>query len=315
MGQGQDYFLTQAPDFQEEISRGRTVLRMGIRNFPCALSEKFAPAKINWRRRRRTEECEPMNRLIATLLITVCTASCDDKPAPSATAAANAKDLFIVEDWKDWKKVDTAGEEKVEVKPDIPEPNAPKDAKRPELPAEAKKAGVLILGSGEPFSEVRYEGKADILPREGYEISWDGMRVEGSDFFSALVFPVGPKTKEGKDRCVSFVAGGWGGMVVGISAINHQYASENESTRSHEFQNGRWYRFTLQVTPEVIRCLIDGKELFKVDIRDKQLSMHVSEIQSCEPLGFSSYQTTGAIRNVQIRKLKRDEVKPDPVEQ
>ena len=69
------------------------------------------------------------------------------------------------------------------------------------------------------------------------------------------------------------------------------------------------------MTPEVIRCLIDGKELFKVDVRDKQLTMHVSEIQSCEPLGFSSYQTTGAIRNVQIRKLKKDEVKPDPLDQ
>jgi hypothetical protein len=254
-----------------------------------------------------------MNRLLALLSLTACTASCDDKPATAAGTAE--KKVLIVSDWADWKKQDTAGEEKVEVKPELAETSPPKDVKRPDIPAEAKKAGVLVLGAGEPFSAVRYEGKADILPRDGYEISWDAMRVDGSDFFSALVFPVGPKTKEGKDKCVSFVAGGWGGMVLGISAINHQYASENESTRSYEFVNGRWYRFTLQVTPEVIRCLIDGKEQFKVDVRDKQLSMHVSEIQTCEPLGFSSYQTTGAIRNLQIRKLKKDEVKPDPVDQ
>ena len=249
-----------------------------------------------------------MNRLIALLCLTACTASCDDK---TPAAAAPAKDLYIVSDWADWKKQDTAGAEKVEVKAEIPEPNAPKDTKRPELPAEAKKAGVLVLGAGEPFSAVKYSGKDDILPRDGYEISWDAMRVEGSDFFAALVFPVGQKSKEGKDKCVSLVAGGWGGMVLGISAINHQYAAENESTRSFEFVNGRWYRFTLQVTPEVIRCLIDGKEQFKVDVRDKQLTMHVSEIQTCEPLGFSSYQTTGAVRNLQVRKLKKDEVKPD----
>jgi hypothetical protein len=250
-----------------------------------------------------------MIRLTALLILTVCTASCDDKPA--APAAPAAEKAFIVSDWADWKKQDTAGAEEVEVKPEIPEPNAPKDVKRPELPAEAKKAGVLVLGAGEPFSAVKYEGKADILPREGYEISWDAMRVDGSDFFAALVFPVGPKTKDGKDKCVSLVAGGWGGMVVGISAINHMYAHENETTRSHEFVNGRWYRFTLQVTPDVIRCLIDGKEQFKVGVREKQLTMHVSEIQSCEPLGFSSYQTTGAIRHLQIRRLKKDEVLPD----
>ncbi len=248
-----------------------------------------------------------MIRLFALFCFTACTASCQDKPA----AAPPVEKPFIVSDWSDWKKQDTAGAEKVEVKPDVPETSPPQDVKRPALPEEAKKAGVLVLGAGEPFSAVKYEGKADILPRDGYEISWDAMRVDGSDFFAALVFPVGPKTRDGKDRCVSFVAGGWGGMVVGVSAINHMYAHENESTTSHEFVNGRWYRFTLQVTPEVIRCLIDGKEQFKVNIRDKQLSMHVSEIQSCEPLGFSSYQSTGAIRNLQIRKLKKDEVKPD----
>jgi hypothetical protein len=29
------------------------------------------------------------------------------------------------------------------------------------------------------------------------------------------------------------------------------------------------------------------------------------------PLGFASYQTTGAIRNLQIRPLKQGELKPD----
>lgn len=248
-----------------------------------------------------------MIRLLTLVCLSACTVSCDDKPV----AAAPAEKIFVVSDWADWKKQDTAGAEKVEVKTEIPEPNAPKDVQRAELPAEAKKAGVLVLGAGEPFSAVKYEGKEDILPREGYEISWDAMRVEGGDFFAALVFPVGPKTKDGKDKCVSLVAGGWGGMVVGVSAINHQYANENESTRSFEFKNGRWYRFTLQVTPDVIRCLIDGQEQFKVGVRDKHLNMHVSEIQSCEPLGFSSYQTTGAIRHVQIRRLKKDEVLPE----
>ncbi len=255
-----------------------------------------------------------MIRFLTLLCISSCVA-CDQKPAPAAAPAAAGAEKksgpFIVSDWSDWKKQDTAGKPVVEVKPDVPETNPPKDVKRPELSAEAKKAGVLVLGTGEPFSAVKYEGKADILPREGYEISWDAMRVDGSDFFAALTFPVGKPGADGKDKCVSFVAGGWGGWVVGISSIGHQFASENETTRSFEFQNGRWYRFTLQVTPEVIRSLIDGKEMFKTDVREKALAMHPSEIQACVPLGFCSYQTTGAIRNVQIRKLKDGELKPD----
>lgn len=254
-----------------------------------------------------------MMRYSLTLLAaaSLCNA-CDVKPPDPAKPAPEKKALAvrIISDWSEWKKQDTGPAAKVEVKPDVPETDPPKDVKRAELPAEAKKAGVLILGPGEPFSAVKYEGKEDILPLEGYEISWDGMRVEGSDFFAALTFPVGKK-----ETCVSFVTGGWGGWVIGISSIGHQFASENESTRSVEFKNGRWYRFTLQVTPQVIRALMDGKEQFKIDVRDKTLTMHPSEIQTCVPLGFSSYQTTGAIRNVQIRKLAAGELKPDEIPQ
>ena len=258
-----------------------------------------------------------MIRCLTLLCFSSCVA-CDEKPAPpaatapAAAAAAEKKSgAYIVSDWSDWKKQDTAGKHIIEVKPEVPETNPPKDVKRAELPPEAKKAGVLVLGTGEPFTAVKYEGKADILPREGYEIAWDAMRVDGDDFFAALTFPVGKPGADGKDKCVSLVTGGWGGWVVGISSIDHQFASENETTRSFEFLKGRWYRFTLQVTPEVIRCLLDDKLMFKTDIREKALAMHPSEIQSCMPLGFSSYQTTGAIRNVQIRKLADGELKPD----
>ena len=258
--------------------------------------------------------------MIRTLLTLACMGTCtacDTKPGgtpPAAVPDKSAPAVRIVSDWADWKKQDTGPAAKVEVKPDVPETNAP-EGKRPELPAEAKKAGVLVLGAGEPFSTVKYEGREEILPREGYEISWDAMRISGEDFFAALTFPVGKKTAEGKDRCVTLVAGGWGGWVVGLSSLNHQFASENETTRSFEFKTGRWYRFTLQVTPEVIRAVIDGKEQFKVDVRDKQLSMHPSEIQTCVPLGFASYQTAGAIRNLQIRKLAEGELKPDAEDQ
>jgi hypothetical protein len=262
---------------------------------------------------RVPEKSPLMTRFLLSLFCFSACIACEEKPAVPAVSE-KAPAVFTVSDWADWKKQDTGPEAKVEIKPDVAETNPPEGVKRPDLPAEAKKAGVLVLGAGQPFSAVKYEGKADLLPREGYEIAWDAMRLEGSDFFSALTFPVG-KAEEGKpDKCVTLVTGGWGGWVLGVSSIGHQFASENESTRSYEFKTGRWYRFTLQVTPEVIRCLIDGKEQFKVDVRDKALTMHPSEIQRCIPLGFASYESAGAIRNLQIRKLAAGELKPDDTE-
>ena len=127
------------------------------------------------------------------------------------------------------------------------------------------------------------------------QISWDGMRVDGSDFFAALVFPVGPKTKEDKNKCVSFVAGGWGGMVLGISAINHQYASENETTRSYEFMNGRWYRFRLSVTPERIQGWIDDQPVVDQNIEGRKITTR-SEVVLSKPFGFATWETKAALR-------------------
>ena len=47
------------------------------------------------------------------------------------------------------------------------------------------------------------------MPRMGYEISLEAMRVEGSDFFCGLTFPVG------KDY-LSLIVGGWGGRRGGV---------------------------------------------------------------------------------------------------
>jgi hypothetical protein len=250
-----------------------------------------------------------LSALLPALLIPALTSCGDPPPAAKTPAATAAKPTgpWIVSDWSEWKKQDTGPAAKVEIKTDLPETNPDKEAPAPApLPEAAAKAGVLVLGAGEPFSAVKYDGPIDRIPLEGYEIAWDAMRVDGNDFFSALTFPVGKP-----DKCVTLVTGGWGGWTVGVSTLNHAFANENETSSSFEFKSGRWYRFVLQVTPECLLCSINGKQQFKVGLKDKQLAMHPSEIQRCMPLGFASYQTTGAIRNLQIRPLKQGELKPD----
>ena len=73
------------------------------------------------------------------------------------------------------------------------------------------------------------------LPIQNYEISLEAMRVSGGDFFCGLTFPVG------KDPC-SFIVGGWGGGVVGLSSVDSEDAAHNETTKYMKFENGRWYR-------------------------------------------------------------------------
>lgn len=108
-------------------------------------------------------------------------------------------------DWSEWKQQDTGPAAKVEIRKDLAETDPDKEAPAaPALSEAASKAGVLVLGTGEPMSAVKYEGPMERIPLEGYEISWDGMRVDGNDFFCALTFPVGKP-----DRCVTLVTGGW----------------------------------------------------------------------------------------------------------
>ncbi|MDB6069674.1 MAG: hypothetical protein JWL81_845, partial [Verrucomicrobiales bacterium] len=59
-----------------------------------------------------------------------------------------------------------------------------------------------------------------------------------------------------------------------------------------------------------LRGLIDGKEQFKVPLKGKSIDMHPSEITKSMPLGFASYSTKGAIRNVTVRPLKEGELVP-----
>lgn len=207
---------------------------------------------------------------------------------------------WVVTDWSEWKLQETAPEGKRAVVPEVAE--AKPVAGRPPMSDAAKKAGVLVLGPGEPLAIVKYEGKQPLLVND-YEISWEAMRLDGSDFFAALTFPVGSA-----EQCATFVNGGWGGWVTGISCLQELFANENETTGSIEFEQGRWYQFILQVNKDCLRALVDGRELFKVGLKGRTISMHPSEIRKSMPLGFASYNTKGAIRNVRVRPLKPGEL-------
>ena len=132
-----------------------------------------------------------------------------------------------------------------------------------------------------------------------YELTLDAMRVQGHDFFCGLTFPVG------ENPC-TLVLGGWGGSLCGLSTIDYFDASENETTRMVRFENGTWHHVRLCVIPDRIQVWLDDEDLVDVDITGRKIGIRL-EMDLCQPLGIATWVTTGAVRNIRLKKLP-DEV-------
>jgi hypothetical protein len=133
------------------------------------------------------------------------------------------------------------------------------------------------------------------IPRINFEVELEAMRVDGSDFFCGLTFPVG------QSPC-SLIIGGWGGGVVGISSLDGEDAANNETTKYMSFENGRWYIIRLRVMPTTIQAWIDGDKVVDVVTTGRKISIR-SEVELSVPFGIATWSTTGAIRNLRLRRL------------
>ena len=161
--------------------------------------------------------------------------------------------------------------------------------------------GSILIEAGGPMSGIT-STRAD-LPTTDYELSFEARRVEGDDFFAAATFPVGKSF-------ITLVNGGWGGSVTGLSSLNGADASENNTGRFVKYQNGTWYKFRVHVTDDVIRVWIDDKSIIVVNHRDQQVKTRI-ETRGNQPLGFATYRSKGAVRAVEVRRLKPEEVAAD----
>jgi hypothetical protein len=155
--------------------------------------------------------------------------------------------------------------------------------------------GAIVLEAGKPLSGVNYTGS---FPTSNYEIRFEAMKKSGGDFFASLTFPI-------RSSHATWVTGGWGGDIVGISSLDGWDASENETRTYYEFKPGEWYRFRLLVLDDRLTAWINDEQVVNLKIADRTLSLRAGEIELSKPLGFASYNTTGLIRNVEYRELPR----------
>lgn len=215
-------------------------------------------------------------KLLVMLLLSACLCAAADKESKTAAVSTNApslkapgwKSMFDGKTLAGWKVTDFAGHGEVKVQ-----------------------EGKLLLEMGY-MTGVTWTSS---LPRMNYEVSLEAMRVDGTDFFCGLTFPVG------KDPC-SLIVGGWGGGVVGLSSLDGEDASSNETTQYMNFQKGKWFHVRLRVVPHRIQAWIDEDKVVDVDTAGKRISVR-SEMEDSLPLGIATWSTTGALRNIRIREL------------
>src|SRR5262249_45451585 len=132
-------------------------------------------------------------------------------------------------------------------------------------------------------------------PKMNYELALEATRMDGTDFFCGLTFPVND------DPC-SLIVGGWGGGVVGLSSLNGQDAANNDTTQYMEFKKDQWYKIRLRVTPNKIEAWIDDKQVVNADTKGQKISIR-AEVEDSRPLGIASWSTTAGLRDIKIRRL------------
>ena len=200
---------------------------------------------------------------LSLLLCSVCAA--EEKPSTAG------KPLFDGKTLTGWKATDFGGEEgKVYVHD-----------------------GAITMDCGHAMTGITWTGKP---PRNNYELSLEGMRLEGNDFFCTTTFPVG------KQYC-SLVVGGWGNTVVGLSNVDYSDASENSTTREGQFKDKTWYRVRIRVTDAKIEAWINDRQVVDQDREEHTFSLRF-EVEPSKPLGIATWNTKGAVRNIRLRELK-----------
>ncbi len=203
----------------------------------------------------------------------------EEKPAATQNTTKADKDgwrpLFNGKDLEGWKITNFGGEGEVFIE-----------------------NGEVVISQGADLSGIHTEQE---IPKSNYEIQFEAQRAAGSDFFAGLTFPV-------KESHCSLIVGGWGGGVCGISSLNGMDASENETTSYQAFEKGKWYKVRVVVRDNHLSAWLDDKQIVDVDTTDMKIGTRF-EVDRSKPFGFSTYATTGRLKNVRIRTLPPEEAK------
>lgn len=203
-----------------------------------------------------------------------------EEPAAKQTEKATpGKSLFDGKTLKGWKKIPFGGSGDIEVED-----------------------GETVFYMGEVLTGIKIDGEPPL--KTNYELSLEAKRIDGVDFFCALTFPIAGDHS-------TFVVGGWGGSLVGISSIDNMDASENSTGSVQKLDDNQWYKLRVRVTDDRLKAWIDERQVVDLYHKNHEMGMRPGEIEECAPLGVATYQTKAAIRNIRIKAVDPDEEEED----
>lgn len=203
-------------------------------------------------------------------------AAADEPKAEAAKAEGGEISLFDAKGLGKWQKTAFGGEGDVFVNED----------------------GNLEFGFGAVITGVHWGEEPPA--NSNYELSLEAMKLDGNDFFVALTFPV-------RDSHATFVVGGWGGGVVGISCVDDLNASENETMSIEGFAKDVWHQIRVRVADDKLQAWIDDKEMVDLDLEGRKISLLPGDIELSAPLGIAAYQTRAQYRKIVWRPLAKGE--------
>jgi hypothetical protein len=154
--------------------------------------------------------------------------------------------------------------------------------------------GQIVLEDGAPATGVKWTGD---FPKLNYEVALEARRIEGSDFFCGMTFPV-------DDKSLTLVCGGWGGQVTGLSSIDGEPAVENDTCTYHQYKEKQWYRIRLRVRKEKIEAWLDDEQIVELPTKAREFSIYW-EMEPALPFGICTWYTTGALKNIRVRSLDK----------
>lgn len=210
-----------------------------------------------------------MNRLLSAALALGCMISCS-APNSADGEAIVWQDLLTEENITSWQ------------------PSAFGISGREEILPHA-----IRLTMGNPFTGVAWSGEP--LPTENYEIEIVARKVMGNDFFCGLTFAVG------EDPC-TFIAGGWGGSITGLSCIDGKDASENATRTFQRYDVGEDYTIRIRVEEHRVRAWLQDGLVVQQPRDGVDFSVRM-EVELSTPFGIACYNTEALITACRIRRL------------
>lgn len=151
------------------------------------------------------------------------------------------------------------------------------------------KDSCIVIGKGLGITGITLKEE---FPKVNYELSLQAKRVEGSDFFCGVTFPV-------KNDFLTLVIGGWGGSITGLSCIDGEDAANNITYDFRKFENNRWYNIRLNVDEEKIQAWVDDYKIVDFQYGNSSLTLRW-EAELSKPFGLITWQTTGAFRDIKV---------------